>query len=163
MKVNTTTRIVRDFLGKILAIPVNHALKRYLANFLLNEYLVWGDESRLKIAPTADVSNTLFNLASGKIIIEDHVFCGHNVCIITGTHDYEKTGLERYQSIPRSGRDVIVKKGAFIASNVTILGPCVIGENSVIGAGCLICRDVPPNTICFSGNPIVMKEIKHAQ
>ncbi len=162
MKANSNVRKVRDFFGKIIAIPVDRALKRYLSNFLLRQYLVWGDESKLKIAPTAFVDNTLFNVESGKIIIEDYVFCGHNVCIITATHDYKKTGIERMYTIPQSGRDVIIKKGAWIASNATILGPCIIGENSVISAGCLIRKDVPPNTICFSDNTIVMKKIKYA-
>jgi acetyltransferase-like isoleucine patch superfamily enzyme len=46
--------------------------------------MVFGDKSKLNIAPNAVVENTLFNLSSGKIVIEDYVFCGHNVCINNG-------------------------------------------------------------------------------
>lgn len=133
--------------------------RRYIKRNFLSQYLIFGDESRLKIAPTARVQNALFNLSSGKIIIEDYVFFGHNVCILTGTHDYKKLGSERQKSTPESGRDVIIKKGVWIASNATILGPCVIGENSVIGACCLINKDIPPNTICFSGNSLILRRI----
>lgn len=155
-------------LREMLEIPINFIVRRvlvnylgvYLPDFLLTRYSVWGDRSKVIIAPTAHVANTLFNVSSGKIVIEDYVCCGHNVCIITGTHDWQETDLGRISSVPQSGRDVIVKRGAWIASNVTILGPCIIGENSVVGAGCLISRDVPPNTICFSGNSLVMKEIE---
>ena len=147
-------------LRKVLGMPFNFLLRRFWSEVLLNNCVVWGDKSRVKIAPTAFMTNTLFNVSSGKIIIEDYVTCGFNVCIITGTHDYTKTGLERRKSFPQTGRDVIIKKGVWIASNVTILGPCVIGENSVIGAGCLIRKDIPPNTICFSGDSLVMKKIK---
>lgn len=150
-------------LRKVRESPFGFILRRFLSSILLETYLVWGDESRLKIAPTANVTNTFFNLYSGRIVIEDYVLCGHNVCIITGKHDYEKTGFERVQSIPQVGRDVTVKKGAWIGSNVTILGPCTIGENSVIAAGCLINRDVPPDTICFPGNSLVLKEIKYKE
>lgn len=62
-------------------------------------------------------------------------------------------------TIPKAGRDIVVKKGVWIASNVTILGPCVIGENSVISAGCIIRKDIPPNTICFPSSSIVMKKL----
>lgn len=132
----------------------------FLEDFLLKQYLVFGDKSRLKIAPTAVVGNALFNTNSGNIIIEDDVFFGHNVSVLTGTHNYKKFGLERRLSGTPSGREVIIKKGVWVASNATILGPCTIGENSVIGACCLIYKDVPPNTICFSGSPLTLREIK---
>jgi acetyltransferase-like isoleucine patch superfamily enzyme len=132
----------------------------FLAGELLKRYTVYGDKSRLRIAPTAVVNNALFNTVSGRIEIEDYVFFGHNVCVLTGTHDYKKFGLERQVSCPNSGRDVVIKKGVWVSSNATILGPCIIGENSVIGACCLIYKDVPPNTLCISGSPLVLKEIR---
>jgi len=46
----------------------------------------------------------------------------------------------------------IVKKGASIGSGATILCNVTIGENAIIGAGSLVTRDVPPNTI-VAGNP----------
>jgi acetyltransferase-like isoleucine patch superfamily enzyme len=134
-------------------------LRKYVPDVLLYQPLVFGEKSKLKIAPTASVSNTFFNLQSGTITIEDYAFCGQNVCMLTGAHDYSKTGFERQKAIPQSGRDILIKKGAWIASNVIIIGPCVIGENSVISAGCLINKDVPPNVICYSENHIIMKEL----
>jgi len=134
-------------------------LSKILGDFLLKQYLVFGPESKLKIAPTAVVGNALFNTTSGNITIEDDVFFGQNVSCLTGTHDYRKFGQERRLSHV-DGRDILIKKGVWVASNVTIIGPCNIGENSVIGACCLIYKDVPPNTICFSGNSPTIKELK---
>jgi acetyltransferase-like isoleucine patch superfamily enzyme len=48
--------------------------------------------------------------------------------------------------------ETIVKKGASIGSNATILCGITIGENSMIGAGAVVTRDVPANTI-VAGNP----------
>ncbi len=132
---------------------------RLLNRLLMREYSVWGDPARLTIAKTAVVTNTLFNLSSGKIIIEDYVRIAHNVSLLTGTHDYRKKGLERSKSVPQEGRDIIIKKGVWIASNVTIIGPCTIGENSVIAAGCLIYKDIPPDTLCRSTNSIYLTPI----
>jgi acetyltransferase-like isoleucine patch superfamily enzyme len=148
--------ILRANLRKMLP----EILPDILPDILINQCLIFGDKTRLKIAPTAYVINTLFNLQSGNITSEDYVFCGHNVSLLTGTHDYHKVGLERQNAIPQVGRDITVKKGAWIASNAIILGPCVIGENAVISAGCIVDRDVPANTVCSSSNTLVIKEIK---
>ena len=46
----------------------------------------------------------------------------------------------------------VVKKGASIGSNCTILSHVTIGENAIIGAGSVVTKDVPPGTI-VAGNP----------
>ena len=46
----------------------------------------------------------------------------------------------------------IVKKGASIGTNVTILCGITIGENAVVGAGSVVTKDVPPGAIVY-GNP----------
>jgi acetyltransferase-like isoleucine patch superfamily enzyme len=46
----------------------------------------------------------------------------------------------------------VVKKGASIGSNSTILSHVTIGENAIIGAGSVVTKDIPPNTI-VAGNP----------
>ncbi len=45
-----------------------------------------------------------------------------------------------------------VKKGASIGSGCTILANVTIGENAIVGAGSVVTRDIPPNSIAF-GNP----------
>jgi acetyltransferase-like isoleucine patch superfamily enzyme len=46
----------------------------------------------------------------------------------------------------------VVKKGASIGSGVTILANVTIGERAIVGAGSMVTRDVPPDTI-VAGNP----------
>jgi acetyltransferase-like isoleucine patch superfamily enzyme len=46
----------------------------------------------------------------------------------------------------------IVKQGASIGSNSTILCNVTIGEHAIVGAGSVVTKDVPPNTI-VAGNP----------
>lgn len=78
------------------------------------------------------------------ITLEDDVFIGPNA---TFTNDL----------FPRSKQDfsllqTIVKKGATIGANATILPGITIGENSMIGAGSVVTKDVPPNVLVV-GNP----------
>jgi acetyltransferase-like isoleucine patch superfamily enzyme len=148
---------------KLLNNYLDSRIKDYLDDNFLKQYLVFGDKTCLTISKTAIVNNALFNLSSGRIFIEDYVFFGHNVCILTGTHDYEKFNRERQTSIPESGRDVLIRQGAWIASNVTILAPCVIGEHSVVAASSLVRENVPPYTIVAGVPAKVIKEIESPQ
>lgn len=113
---------------------------------------VFGDEGRLKVHKSAQVHNATFNTVSGTITIEAHAFFGHGVSVLTGTHDITKEGAARSRSFPRRGRDVVIEEGAWVASNATILGPCVIGEHAVVAAGAVVTGDVPARTI-YAGVP----------
>lgn len=134
-------------LGSYIRRVVVAEMAKFTQRRSLEVYRVFGDESRLTVARTAIVNNALFNLSSGTITVEDYAFFGHNVCLLTGTHDYAKRGLDRQAAIPESGRDIVVGRGAWVASNATVLGPCVIGENAVVAACSLVCGDVAPNVV----------------
>jgi acetyltransferase-like isoleucine patch superfamily enzyme len=112
-----------------------------VAQYSINVPTCWGDWSRVHIGSRAQVVNALFNVASGEIFIGDDTFFGHNVCVLTGTHDVAKIGVERMQH-PTEGRDIRIGEGVWIASNATILGPCTIGDHAVVCAGSVVVGDV---------------------
>jgi acetyltransferase-like isoleucine patch superfamily enzyme len=121
--------------------------------------LIYGDPLRLHIHPTAIVNNALFNLSSGEITIGEYAFFGHNVSVLTGTHDWTKFGPERQVAVPQSGRDVVIEEGVWVSSHAIIVAPCRIGAHSVVGVGSLVLRDVEPYTV-VAGNPAkVLREI----
>jgi len=78
--------------------------------------------------------------------IEDNVFVGHNVPRATTPEGKMQT--EEDWEVIRT----LVKKGASIGSSATLLAGVTVGENSIIGAGAVVTRDVPPSTI-IAGNP----------
>jgi acetyltransferase-like isoleucine patch superfamily enzyme len=114
--------------------------------------LVYGDPTRLHISPTAVVNNALFNLSSGEITVGEYAFFGHNVSVLTGTHDWTTFGAERQVAVPKSGRDVVIEEGVWVSSNAVIVAPCRIGAHAVVGVGSLVLRDVEPYTV-VAGNP----------
>lgn len=116
-------------------------------DIVLMQPFIFGDPKRLHISEGAVVNNALFNLSSGEIHVGEWAFFGHNVNVLTGTHDTHKFDRERQTSIPGEGRDVHIEKGAWIASGATLIGPCRIGEHAVVGAGSLVVEDVPPYTV----------------
>ena len=46
------------------------------------------------------VNNALFNVSGGTITVGKYAFFGHDVAILTGTHDIEKFGRERQLAVP---------------------------------------------------------------
>ena len=107
----------------------------------------------MSISNLSKVSNTLFNTFSGNITVEDYAFMGHNVSLLTGTHDIGLIGEERMSDIPTSGRDIIVGEGVWIGSNsIDILGPCRIGKNAVIAANSVVLKDVAEGVL-VGGSP----------
>lgn len=114
--------------------------------------LVYGDPERLHVHPTAVLNNALINLSSGEVTVGEHAFFGHNVSVLTGTHDWTTFGAERQVAVPASGRDVVIEEGAWVSSNATVVAPCRIGAHAVVGVGSLVLRDVEPYTV-VAGNP----------
>jgi len=87
------------------------------------------------------------------VTIEDDVFIGHNVTFINDTYPRATTPDGKLQTEADWAVEyTVVKKGASIGSSSTILANVTIGENALLGAGSVITRDVPPNTI-VAGNP----------
>lgn len=80
------------------------------------------------------------------VICEDDVFLGPS-CVFTNV-------LNPRSAIPRKGqyRQTLVKKGATIGANATIICGHTIGEYALIGAGAVVTKDVPPYAL-VAGNP----------
>jgi acetyltransferase-like isoleucine patch superfamily enzyme len=113
----------------------------------IREMLVFGPSERLTIGKDCDLSGSTINLMSGTVTIGDGTFVGHNVSLLTGSHDAAKRGMARYLDIPREGRDIVIGSGVWLASNTTVVGPCSIGDNVVVAAGAVVTSDVPADTI----------------
>jgi acetyltransferase-like isoleucine patch superfamily enzyme len=87
------------------------------------------------------------------VTIEDDVFIGHNVSFINDKFPRatNSTGQPQKEAdwkvVP-----TIVRRAASIGTSSTILCGVTIGENSIVGAGSVVTKDVPPNAIVV-GNP----------
>lgn len=87
------------------------------------------------------------------VTIEDNVFVGHGVAFINDSYPRATTAEGGLQTeADWKVEETLVKKGASIGSGSTILSKVTIGENAVVGAGSVVTRDVPPNSIAY-GNP----------
>jgi UDP-2-acetamido-3-amino-2,3-dideoxy-glucuronate N-acetyltransferase len=80
------------------------------------------------------------------VIIEDDVFCGPS-CVFTNVIN-PRAFIERKHEYKKT----IVKKGASIGANATIVCGVTIGEYALIGAGSVVTRDIPAYALAY-GNP----------
>ena len=122
---------------------------------------VYGDPARLHVAGTAVVNDALFNLSSGDISVGEYAFFGHNVSVLTGTHDWTTFGAERQVAVPKTGRDVVIEEGVWVSSNATVVGPCRIGAHAVVGVGSVVLGDVEPYTVVAGVPARVLRTIPH--
>jgi acetyltransferase-like isoleucine patch superfamily enzyme len=80
--------------------------------------------------------------------IEDNVFIGHNVTFINDKYP-RSTNVDGSMQTESDWKvvETWIKKGASVGSSSTILCGLTIGENAIVGAGSVVTKDVPPNTI----------------
>ncbi len=87
------------------------------------------------------------------VTIEDNVFVGHGVTFVNDSYPRATAPSGDLQTeADWHVETTLVKRGASIGSGATILSKVVIGENAIVGAGSVVTRDVPANTI-VAGNP----------
>lgn len=87
------------------------------------------------------------------VTIEDNVFISHNVTFINDRFPRSTNeGGELQTEVDWHCEETLVKKGASIGSSVTLLCGVTVGENAIVGAGSVVTKDVPANTI-VAGNP----------
>jgi acetyltransferase-like isoleucine patch superfamily enzyme len=86
------------------------------------------------------------------VTIEDNVFIGHGVMFINDSYPRATTGGALQTEADWKVEKTVIKKGASIGSGATILANLCVGENAIVGAGAVVTKDVPPNTI-VAGNP----------
>jgi acetyltransferase-like isoleucine patch superfamily enzyme len=158
--------------AKTESIPYKMSNKKIASNVVLGENVILNDfinlygckiDDNTKIGPFVEVQKNAFigkrcKISSHTFIcegvtIEDDVFVGHGVMFINDK--YPKATSESgelqtdddWEVIP-----IVVKQGASIGSNATLLCGITVGSGSIIGAGSVVTRDVPENTI-VAGNP----------
>jgi acetyltransferase-like isoleucine patch superfamily enzyme len=120
-----------------------------------------GDETRLgtfvevqknaSIGKRCKISSHSF-ICEG-VTIEDEVFIGHGVMFINDKYP-RATNVDGALQTEADWRvqQTLVRRGASIGSNATVLGGLVIGAHATIGAGSVVTRSVPDGAI-VAGNP----------
>jgi maltose O-acetyltransferase len=127
--------------------------------------------SGVDIQPTARLCSSVRIATSGHLTIGTDTFIGHQVLIaggdasiiigsycdiaprvtiISGSHEIASAGPRA--AGPGQSRPIVIEDGVWIGAGSIILGGVRIGKHSVIGAGSVVVRDIPPNSVAL-GSP----------
>jgi len=107
------------------------------------------------------INDNFFIHGTGKVTIGDYFHCGHNVTIITTSHnliDYEKIPYDE----KRIERPVTIKDFVWFGDNVLINPGVTIGEGVVVFAGSVVTKDIPDLAL-VGGNPAKIIRYRDAE
>lgn len=100
-------------------------------------------------------------IGKGKVNIGDYFHFGINCQIITQIHNYEGEKIPNDKT--NIYKDVNIGQCVWLGNNVIILGGVTIGEDAIIQADSVVCKDIPPYAIA-GGHPAVAfkyRDIEH--
>ena len=98
----------------------------------------------LSVGVNCMFTTPLYLNLNAPITIGSDVVIGHHVIIITDDHEI---GPPWHRCGDRKARPVVIEDGVWIGARVTLLPGVTIGRGSVVAAGAVVNRDVPPNAL----------------
>jgi acetyltransferase-like isoleucine patch superfamily enzyme len=107
----------------------------------------------IQIGKNVFVNHACTFMDRGGITLEDNVLLGPKVNLITTNHLTELDRRRDTISLP-----IVLRRGAWLGANVTVMPGVTIGENAIVGAGAVVTKDVAANTI-VAGVPA--RVVKH--
>ena len=136
-KMDQRKRLIKQILGKTKE------------NFLIEQPFVCDYGYNVEIGENFYANHNLIILDPAKVTFGDNVFIGPNCSFYTPLHPMDaesrNKGLEYAKPIK-------VGNNVWFGGSVTVLPGVTIGDNSVIGAGSVVTKDIPANVLAF-GNP----------
>ena len=94
----------------------------------------------------------------GGITIEDGVLIGHNVVLATINHEMNPAKRSSMEMAP-----IHICKNVWVGSNATILPGVTVGDGSVIAAGAVVTKDVPPGVVVGGIPAKILRKIESAE
>lgn len=116
-----------------------------------------GIKKNLFLGDRCSINHDVYILAYNKIVIGDDVTLSARCMLVDSGLDLDKPGHKHINS------SIELKRGSWIGAGAIILPGVTVGECSVVGAGSVVSRDVPPYSV-VAGNPAkVIKELAQTQ
>lgn len=120
-----------------------------------NGYILVFPEAKISIGKRVFFNNYCSINCLEKIEIGDDTMFGEGVKLYDHNHLISHDSGISISKAEFSKAPIIIGKNCWIASNVIILKGVTIGDNSIIGAGCVIHKSVPPNSIVKNSQNLI--------
>ncbi|VWD54632.1 transferase [Burkholderia lata] len=132
---------VRALFGELIGVPVDDGF------VLIPPFHATGGTG-MKLGRNVFVNQNCTFYDLGGLEIGDDVMIGPNVSLITSGHPVEPSKRRDFVV----AKPIVIERNVWIGAGATIIGGVTVGENSVVAAGAVVTRDVPPNVL-VGGNP----------
>lgn len=113
--------------------------------------------AKLHIGKNCSFNNRVSIVCHDEITIGDNVLIGENVAIYDHNHIYNRTDIVANNGFV-TGK-IKIGNNVWIGSNVIILPGSIIGDNCVIGAGTLVNKEIPSNSIIYDKREKIIRKI----
>lgn len=118
-------------------------------NFIIEQPFMCDYGYNIEIGENFYANHNLIILDANKVIIGDNVFIAPNCGLYTAGHPLDAE--ERNKGLEYA-KPIQIGNNVWIGGNVVVLPGVKIGDNCVIGAGSIVNKDIPSNTVAV-GNP----------
>jgi acetyltransferase-like isoleucine patch superfamily enzyme len=135
LNASTTIDEMRDRLSEIIESQIDKSTTVFVPF-----YTNFG--KHIRIGKNVFINHACSFLDLGGITIEDDVLIGPRVNLTTENHPVDPTKRKHLNL-----KQILIKRNAWIGAGATILPGVTVGENSIVAAGAVVNKDVPPNTI----------------
>lgn len=145
-KIRMRSRILDKILGKTGKV------------YLIEQPFMCDYGYNIEIGENFGANHNLLILDSAKVVFGDNVMVGPNCSFITTKHP---TSPEKRKKGIQWAEPIIIGDNSWICSNVTVLAGVKIGNNSIIGAGSIVTKDIPQNSFAIGTPCKVVREINN--
>lgn len=115
-----------------------------------------GNEAQLIIGDNVFMNNYCSINCLDEIEIGDNTLFGEGVKLYDHNHQHTKGKVEHHIFTKAS---IKIGKNCWLGSNVSVLKGVTVGDNTIIGAGCTIYKDVPANSIVINKQELMVKSV----
>lgn len=119
-------------------------------NVIINSKVSVGAYNLLELQDDVSImSNVLLGYAiGGRIVLKKGALIGHDVTFVNNMHEFKDKNIPvQYQGYRLPHQNIIIGKNVWIGTRAVILPGVTVGDYSIIGAGAVVTKDIPANSI----------------
>jgi acetyltransferase-like isoleucine patch superfamily enzyme len=103
---------------------------------------------RIQIGENVNIGLSCVLLSESAVTVEDNcIFAAHCYLVAGGNHDFTRTDIPIIQQPSLSRGGIRIEANVWLGARVTVLDGVTIGHDSVVGAGAVVTRDLPPFSV----------------
>ncbi|MDO4622110.1 MAG: acyltransferase [Eubacteriales bacterium] len=119
--------------------------------------MIVDEGGRLEIGSRVYMNENSMISCKGRIAIGEGCKFGPNVNIFDNNHGFNyKEGV----SETHTKGDIVIGKGCWLGANVVVLKGAKIGDNCLIGAGCVISEEIPAGSLVMQNRELIIKPLR---